>query len=116
MAANIQYFSDRLNFSPRRDNEVCVFSNDQLLDTSCRKIGYALDYSIDLYTTVQDDLNAPINTFGDFSPLFQMWYDSYSNGYDQGWWDNSNFNYATGPMGFQQQESEEPSSTSGISL
>ncbi|XP_071901914.1 uncharacterized protein [Coffea arabica] len=42
-----------------------------------------------------------------------MQYDPYSNGYDQGWWDNSSFDYATGPMDFQQQESQQPSSLSG---
>ena len=74
MAANIQYFGDRLDFISRKGNGVRVFSNDQHLDAShveklavaiC-EICYVLDHSINMYPIFQDDLSAPINTFGVF--------------------------------------------------
>ena len=116
MAANILYFGDRLDFSPMKGYEACVFADDQYSDslsfliekmaTAIYEICYAMDHSTGMYFEYQEYLNAYMNKFGGFSPQYQMWYDPYSNGYDQGWWDDSNFNYATRPMGFQQQESQ----------
>nr|XP_027061857.1 uncharacterized protein LOC113688274 isoform X2 [Coffea arabica] len=80
------------------------------------KICYARDHSTSMCPEYQDNLSVSFNNYGDFSPWSQTWYDSYSNGYDQGWWDNSNYNCTTGPMNFQQYESQESSSMSGMSL
>ena len=81
MAANIQYFGDRLDFIPRRDNEAHVFFNDQPLNTlishaeksviaTC-EICYVSDHLTNIWLSFQNNLSAPIITFGDFSPLFQ---------------------------------------------
>ena len=112
MAANIQYFGDKLDFISRRGNEARIFSNNQYLDaltSHVEKVAvatcgicYVLHHLTDMCPEFQDDLSAPINTCGDFSPLSQVWCDPYSNGHDQGWWDNFNFNYAIEPMDFQQ--------------
>ena len=111
MATNIPYFSKRLDFVLRRDNGVRVFSSNQHLDTSHVKklviatceICYASGQSTSMCPTFQNDLSALINTFEGFSILSQTWNDSYSNGYDQEWWDNFNFNYTIELIDFQHQ-------------
>ena len=83
MAANIPYFDDRLNFISRRGYETHAFSNYQWAVANCGTY-FASGQSTDIYPVFQDSLGAPINTFGDFSPQYQIWYGSYSNGYDRG--------------------------------
>ena len=76
MAANIQYFGDRLDFIPMRDNEAYVFFNDQPLNTlishveklaiaTC-EICYISNYLTNIWPTFQNDLSAPIITFWRF--------------------------------------------------
>ena len=99
MVAHFPYFGDRLNFIFKRDYETRTFSNDQLAVANCGSY-FGSNHATDIYTASQDGLSAPINTFGDFSPQYHTWYDSYSNAYDQEWWDNFNLNYEKGPIDF----------------
>ncbi|XP_071928948.1 uncharacterized protein [Coffea arabica] len=115
MAANIPYFDDRLDFVPEWGYETHVFPNDQWAVANCGTY-FDSGYSTDTCPVFQDNLSTPLDTFGDFPPQYQTQYDPYSNGCDQEWWDNSNFDYATGQMDFQQQESQQSSSVSGMSL
>ena len=113
MTANIQYFGNMLDFISKRVNEACVSSNDQYLDTltplvkklvvtTC-EIYYASSHSTDMCSTFQDDLNAPNQHFRGFPIMSQTWYDPNSNVHNQGWWNNSNFNYAVRPRVFRYQ-------------
>ena len=116
-----------MDFIFRRRNETHVSSNDKPLDTltshveklivaTCG-IHYASGHSIDMCHTYQDDLSAQGNPFGGFPTKSQMWDYSYSNVYDQEWWDNSNFNYVARPTCSQHQyQQQQPSSMSGMSL
>ena len=83
MTANMPYFDDRLDFIPDWSYETHVFPNDELAAANYETY-FASAYSTDTCLVFQDYLSVPTDTFRDFSPRFQTWYDLYSNRYDQG--------------------------------
>ncbi|XP_071902219.1 uncharacterized protein [Coffea arabica] len=126
MPSNTSYFGEILDFVSGKGDVTNFFAKSayaeavnsirkRMAAATC-KICYARDHSTGMCPEYQDNLSVPFNNYGDFSPWSQTWYDPNPNGYDQGWWDNSGYNYTTRPMNFQQYESQESSFMSSMSF
>ncbi|XP_031279741.1 uncharacterized protein LOC116138136 [Pistacia vera] len=81
MAANSQQFGTRHDAQPKRVNEVKAY-----------RICSTMGHQTNICPTLQEEGAKQVNTVGNFPrPLRQ--YDPYSNMYNPGWRDQSNFNY-----------------------
>lgn len=111
MAANFQYFGDRLDFVPNWVNESSSISDSHLDDLASlvQKLSDGqkqrvntcgicqLDNLTDMCPLLQDDMNAQFCDVGVFQNPPPPMFDSYLNTYSQGWWDYPNYNFAMRP-------------------